>query len=80
MSKLFEEERQVSIDNLDLTYSPDGLTISGHLKAAPGKDGAEMLHSLIAKLNDAVKDLEGMDPVEIVEPQKVDPLFGKAFD
>ena len=79
-TKLFSREHQIALDDLDITYAPDGMTLSGHLKAAPGEDGADKLRQLARLLLQASYELDDMEPVEIEEPKKVDPKFGRAFD
>lgn len=80
MSNLFKTERQVGVDNMDVTYAPDGLTLSGHFQAKPGKEGAAFARELAGILLEAAKELEEMDPQSEEPPEKVDPRFGRAFD
>lgn len=77
---MFDKDHQISIDDMDITYSPDGLTLSGRLKAEPGLRGAEKLRKLASLLISAASKIENMEPSEEVKPTSVNPAFGKAFD
>lgn len=80
MTKMFERDHQKAVDNMDVTYARDGLTLSGHLRAMPGKKGADLTRKLGEMLLEAAAELEKMDPVEIDQPDNVQRPFGKAFD
>lgn len=80
MTKLFEHDHQKAVDNMDVTYARDGLTLSGHLKAMPGGEGAALARKLGEMLLEAAKELEEMDPIAIEEADTVKHPFGKAFD
>lgn len=77
---MFDEERQVAIGDMDITYAPEGLTLSGYLKMAAGPKGAEMARDLAARLNAAAEKLGAMEEVEEVQPEDVKNPFGKTFD
>ena len=75
----FTNERQISIDNLDVTFAPDGLTLSGHLKANPG-ESQERLRSLAKILLESADKLEKMEEYKNQKSVEDDLGFGKAFD
>lgn len=77
---MFDKDHQISIDDMDITYSPDGLTLSGRLKSGLGQEGADKLRKLASLLISAASKIENMEPSEEVEPTPVNPAFGKAFD
>jgi len=80
MTKMFERDHQKAVDNMDVTYARDGLTLSGHLRAMPGKEGADLARKLGEMLLEAATELEQMDPIEIDHPDDVQHPFGKAFE
>jgi len=77
---MVEKEHQISMDDMDITYSSDGLTLSGRIKSGLGPDAAEKLRKLAGILLDAAAKVENMEPIEEVRPTPVNPAFGKAFD
>ena len=77
---MFEKARQESVQDMDVTYAPEGLTLSGHMRMPAGPEGARIARKMAQLLEEAAAQLETMEEIEIVPPEPVSGKFGKAFD
>lgn len=77
---MFDKARQESVQDMDVTYAPEGLTLSGHMRMPAGPEGARIARDMAKRLEEAATHLEIMDEVPIVPPEPVSGKFGRAFD
>lgn len=79
-TEMFERARQESVQDMDITYAPEGLTLSGHMRMPAGPEGARTAREMARRLDEAADALEAMKEVEDLSADTVDPRFGRAFD
>ena len=79
-TEMFERARQESVQDMDITYAPEGLTLSGHMRMPAGLDGARVAREMARRLDEAADGLEAMEEVKDLPADTVDPRFGRAFD
>jgi len=79
-TEMFEKARQESVQDMDITYAPEGLTLSGHMRMPAGPEGARMARDMARRLEEAAAALETMEEVKDIPAAPVNPKFGKAFD
>ena len=82
---MFDKARQESVQDMDVTYAPEGLTLSGHMRMPAGPEGARIAREMARRLEEAADQLEKMEEQQIIPADKVDgdvtnPRFGRAFD
>jgi len=77
---VFDKARQESVQDMDITYAPEGLTLSGHMRMPAGAEGARIAREMAQRLEEAATHLEAMDEFPIVPPEPVSGKFGRSFD